>query len=225
MNIYKNLTIVGTSHIAIESINEVKAVILKEKPDIVALELDRPRFRALISGKKGKVSVYDIKRIGLNGYIFSLIGAYAERKLGEIVGVKPGEEMLKAAETAKEVGARIALIDQNIEITLKRFSKSITIKEKLRFVLDIVKNVIKKPEIRFDLEKVPEKDIIFELLNEVKKKYPNVYSVLVEERNKIMAKDLYTLMQKYKVVAVVGAGHEDEIIEEIKCLEKKRLDI
>ena len=227
MNTYHNLTIIGTSHIAIESVKEVRDVILKEKPEIVALELDRARFKALIEGENEKRGprLSDIKVIGLNGYVFSLIGAYAERKLGEIVGVKPGDEMKEAAQTGKDVGARIALIDQRIEITLRKFSKEITLKEKLRLVYEIIKNIIKRPKLEFDLKKVPEKDLISKLLKDVKEKYPNVYSVLVDERNKFMAKHLYTLMQKYKVVAVVGAGHEDEIIEEIKCLEKKRLDI
>lgn len=224
MNTYKNLTIVGTSHIAIESIREVEEAILKEKPDIVALELDKARFKALVTEERGNVRLRDIRKIGINGYIFSLIGAYAEKKLGEIVGVKPGDEMLKAAETGKEIGARIALIDQKIDITLSRFSKEITIKEKLRFVLDIIKNTIKRPKIKFDLRKVPEKNLIYKLLKDVREKYPNVYNVLVDERNKIMAKHLYRLIENHKVVAVVGAGHEDDIIKEIKCLEKKRSD-
>ena len=143
MNTYHNLTIIGTSHIAIESVKEVRDVILKEKPEIVALELDRARFKALIEGENEKRGprLSDIKVIGLNGYVFSLIGAYAERKLGEIVGVKPGDEMKEAAQTGKDVGARIALIDQRIEITLRKFSKEITLKEKLRFVYEIIKNI------------------------------------------------------------------------------------
>ena len=38
------LKIIGTSHIAKESVEEVKDTILKEKPDIIALELDRKRL-------------------------------------------------------------------------------------------------------------------------------------------------------------------------------------
>ena len=219
---YKNLIIIGTSHISIESVKEVEDVISEKKPEIVALELDRPRFRALIYGGK-KAGLKDIFSIGIKGYIFSLIGAYAEKKLGSIVDVSPGSEMKRAAEVAKENGCRIALIDQSINVTLKRFSKEITWKEKFRFLFDLIKGIFKKEKISFDLNKVPSNEIIKKMLDHVKKRYPNVYKVLVYERNLVMAKHLYSLMGNYNtIVAVVGAGHGDDIIEEIKCLEKKR---
>lgn len=216
---YKNIIIIGTSHISIDSVKEVEWYINKEKPDVVALELDRGRFRALMYGKR-KVGFTDIKSIGIKGYLFALIGAYVERKLGKIVGVSPGSEMKKAAEVAKENKCRIALIDQDIAITLKRFSKDITWKEKFRFLFDIFKGIFKRQKIPFDLKKVPSKNVINKLMNVVKKRYPNAYKVLVVERNKIMAKHLYKLMQNYKVVAVVGAGHEEDLVEDIKRLER-----
>lgn len=219
---YKNLIIIGTSHISIESVKEVENVIGEKKPEIVALELDKPRFRALMYGGD-KPGLKDIFRIGIKGYIFSLIGAYTEKKLGKIVDVSPGSEMKRAAEVAKENGFRIALIDQGIDVTLKRFSKEITWKEKFRFLFDLIKGIFKKEQISFDLNKVPSDEIIKKMLDHVKKRYPNVYKVLVYERNLVMAKHLYSLMGNYNhIVAVVGAGHCDDLIEEIKCLEEKR---
>ena len=52
---YLNLTIIGTSHIARQSLQEVTATIEKEKPDIIALELDKRRFYALTHKVKRKV--------------------------------------------------------------------------------------------------------------------------------------------------------------------------
>ncbi len=43
--------------------------------------------------------------------------------------------------------------------------------------------------------------------------------MLIKERNEFMAKNLAMLMKKEeKVLAIVGAGHEDEIINVIKKL-------
>ena len=218
---YKNLTLIGTSHIALESVQEVERIISKIKPEVVALELDSARFRALMSNEKRKLHFSGIFRVGIKGYIFSLIGAYVEKKLGDIVGVSPGDEMKQAAYSARNIGAKIAMIDQSIEITLKKFSKHLTWKEKFRFLEDIIMAIIKRPKINIDLKKVPDKKIIHDMITQVKKRYPNVYRVLIEDRNKIMAKNLYRLTQDYNVVAVVGAGHEEEIIGEIKCLEEK----
>jgi len=43
---YKNLSIIGTSHIAKQSLDEVKDIIEHTKPYINALELDKKRFYA-----------------------------------------------------------------------------------------------------------------------------------------------------------------------------------
>ena len=216
---YKNLTIIGTSHIAKQSLDDVEKAIEVGKPDIIALELDRRRLYSLFQ-KPGKMRIYDIKRVGLKGFIFSLIGAWAEKKLGKMVGVTPGSEMKKAVRMAKKNKIRLALIDQDIEITLKRFSKSLSWKERWNFVSDIVKAIfIRKNVIEFDLTKVPSKKIIKKLVSRVKERYPNVYNVLIEERNHVMAENLRKIMEMYpdsKILAIIGAGHEDDILRLIK---------
>jgi len=222
MESYKDLTIIGTSHIAIESVRLVERVILEKNPDIVALELDRPRFIALVSGKKNRLKLRDVKELGLKGFLINLIGAWIEKKLGEIVGIPPGSDMLKAVQTAQQIKADIALIDQDIRITLRRLNKTITWKEKIRFVWDLIKGlVLRKPIVKFDLRKVPSEEVIEMLMKKVRNSYPSFYKTLVEERNEVMSKSLYNLMSLNKtIVAVVGAGHEKEIIRLVKGFEK-----
>ena len=127
---YKNLAFLGTSHIAKQSLEEVKKSILEEKPDIIALELDNKRLPALMSKVPRKMDLRSIGHVGLKGFLFSLFGAWAERKLGKLVGVAPGSEMKQAIRIAKKGSIELALIDQDIEITLRRLSKAITWKEK-----------------------------------------------------------------------------------------------
>jgi pheromone shutdown-related protein TraB len=217
---YKNLNIIGTSHIAKQSLEEVEKFIEEKKPDIVALELDAKRFYSLTHKPRGKARMYDIRRVGVKGFLFSVIGSWAERKLGQIVNVEPGSEMMLAIKLAKKHKLKIALIDQDIEITLRKFSKSLTFREKWNFIVDLFKGfVLKKKEVEFDLTKVPEKKVIKKLVSQVKKRYPNVYKILVEERNNIMANNLSSLMEKNQdksILAIIGAGHEDDIVELIK---------
>ncbi len=217
---YRNLTLIGTSHIAAESVTAVTNIILKEQPAIVALELDRKRLPALLHPQKAKTSWKDIKRIGFKGWLFSIIGAWVEKKLGEKVGMKPGAEMLQAIKAAKAVKADIALVDQDIEITLKRFSQTMTWKEKWRLFIDVIKGIIfRKSEFSFDLSTVPSQKLIAKMIKEVQKRYPNIYKVLVTERNEVMAKNLAYLMNNNpdkKIVAIVGAGHEKELMQLIK---------
>jgi pheromone shutdown-related protein TraB len=215
---YENLTIIGTSHIAKQSLDDVEKAIVDGKPDIVAVELDQRRLYSILNEKKEKIRIYDVRRIGVKGFVFALIGAWAEKKLGKLVGVAPGSEMKKAIVLAKKHKLKLALIDQDIEITLKRFSKSLTWKEKWNFVVDIGKSVFGKKNITFDLSKVPSRKIIKKLVAEVKKRYPNIYKVLIEERNQVMAKNLKKIMENKdkKILAIVGAGHEEDILDLIK---------
>lgn len=217
------LKIIGTSHIAPESLAKVEKIIIEEKPQIVAIELDKKRFYALITKQKSKPSIKDIKRIGFKGWLFALLGSWVEHKLGAKVGISPGAEMLKAAQLAHQTGAKLALIDQDIEITLKRFSKALSWKEKFTFIGDIFKGIFFKKGIQFDLTKVPSQKVIEKLIEDVKKRYPNIYRVLIQERNEYMAKRLAQLIQHYpesNIIAVVGAGHEKEIRKMLNRIQK-----
>ncbi len=218
---HENLTLIGTSHIAAESVAKVHDVILNERPGIVALELDHKRLYALLHPGKAKASWRDIKRVGVKGYLFSIIGAFAERKLGEKAGMKPGAEMLQAYKAAKEINAQVALVDQDIERTLKRFSQTLTWKEKWRMVVDALKGMVtRKNEFAFDLRTVPDQKLIGKMIAQVKKRYPNIYRVLVTERNHVMARNLAHVMMDHpdkRIVAVVGAGHEKELLQLIKA--------
>lgn len=225
MQQFKNLTLIGTSHVAVQSLQEVSEIILKVQPKVVALELDKARFTALMSDKKRKkITIKDIMAMGVKGFLFNWIGAWVEKKIGRMVGVKPGSEMKLGAKLAREIGARIALVDRDIRITIKRLFKQLTRKEKLRFVWDIIKGLFHPKRSReefekFDLRKVPSEKLISELLEKVKVRYPSVYKTLVTERNEHMAQNLYKLMNLNntdKIVAIVGAGHEKEIISLIK---------
>ena len=233
---YKTLTIIGTSHIAAQSINEIRNSVQKHTPNIIAIELDKNRYKALISKKKqrNRLPLSAIKEIGFKGYLFAIIGRYAQKKLGTKVGIDPGSDMLEGIIQAKKHKLKLALIDQDMRITLKKFSKAFNYKEKWQLVKDIFKAIFfSKREIRrlgltkIDLNKVPSKIIIKKLLHQFKQKYPNTYKVLVEERNHVMAKKLAKLMQKHpkdKILAIVGAGHEQRILEIVKKIYEHKVE-
>lgn len=229
MQRYKNLLLLGTSHISIVSISEVKSSIMENEPKIIALELDRPRFNALIYKKRGKSFIRDIRHIGFKGFLFNIIGAYIEKKLGKLTGVSPGDEMKAAVKLAFERKLEIALIDQDIRLTLRNISRRMTWREKLRFIMEILTTGLFGSKLKINLSKVPSKEVIRKLTAQLRKKYPSLYTSLIEDRNKIMAKRLYTLMAtNKKILAIVGAGHEDEIISLIKQQKgdsKSRLDL
>ncbi|MBI2660537.1 TraB/GumN family protein [Candidatus Woesearchaeota archaeon] len=217
---YKNLVFLGTSHIARQSLEEVKKHIEDEKPDILALELDAKRLNALMSSGRRSIELKNVRRIGLKGFVFSLFGAWAEKKLGKLVGVAPGSEMKQAISIARKENIKLALIDQDIEVTLRRFSNSLSWKEKMRFIADIFKAIFLKGEkIEFDLATVPSKKVIKKLTNRLKERYPNVYKALIEERNMVIANNLKKLIKAEpdkKILVILGAGHIDDVFGLVK---------
>ncbi|MBS3164061.1 TraB/GumN family protein [Candidatus Woesearchaeota archaeon] len=215
-----SLRIIGTSHIAAESVREIERCVRDWKPDIVAVELDPMRLQALFTQQRSSSPLAAL-RIGIAGYLFSLIGSWVQRKLGNAMGMQPGAEMKRAVELAAQSDARVALIDQHVEVTLRRFSKALGWRERLRLLWDIVvglvssENEMKRLGIQeMDLTKVPPAELVKKLLLVVKVRYPGIYRVLVEERNAVMARNLSRLREREpeaRILAVVGAGHVEGI--------------
>ena len=79
--------------------------------------------------------------------------------------------------------------------------------------------LLRKKEIDFDLRKVPDKKIIKKLIDKLKERYPNLYKVLIEERNKVIAHNLKKLMEQNpdkKILVILGAGHVDDVLELVR---------
>ncbi len=222
---YRNILILGTSHIAKESIERVKEAIEKTQPEVIALELDEGRLRSLTTKKKASKKEI-IKVLGIKGFLFNSIGAGIEQYLGKKTGIIPGTEMKTAIEIAKEKNIKIAVIDQPIQITIRKLVSSITRKEIKTFIKEFLSSLIStKKQEKFDLNKIPSQKLIKELIKETKEKYPSIYKVLVQERNVYMAKKLNKLRETYpkqQILAIVGAGHEKDIIGELKSIEKQK---
>jgi pheromone shutdown-related protein TraB len=217
----ESLIIVGTSHIARESVNKVRKAIEEFRPDVVAVELDARRYQGLMGKQKQRLSFYAMRKVGVKGFLFALIGGYVSKKLGRMVGVEPGEDMKSAIKMALKHDIKVALIDQDIEITLKRFSQALTWREKWKIFSDIVRGFFfPKREMekyglgKFDLSKVPPDELVVKMIGIIRERYPSIYKVLIEERNKVMAEKLKGLVLSGKrVVAVVGAGHVAGIMD------------
>lgn len=215
-----SLEIVGTAHISEKSIESVREVIHEKRPEIVAIELDFARYNKLLDESNGIVreEKVDLKKMlkssNLIVTVVSTFLAHTQKKMGEDVGVQPGSEMLEAAKIAQEVNADIALIDRNIQVTLKRTIKGMTFREKISFVWELLKAYISDDDeetmMEEEIEKLKQEDTIVEVMKYFKEASPGGYNALVHERDAYMAYNLKSL-EEHNVVAVVGAGHKNGI--------------
>lgn len=218
LNFKMSIAIIGSSHIAKQSVKEISEAIYNSQPEIIAIELDQGRALALMQNQKNKVSIREILRIGVKGYVFAKIGQLIQQKLGKMVGLAPGSDMKTALELAQKNHLKVVLIDQPIKTTLKNFSRNLTWKEKGRFVADLFRGLLlPKKQLRqlgleqFDLQKVPPAELIDKMMSSLKARYPSVYKSLVEDRNRYMVKKLVKLAREQpeaKILAIIGAGHK-----------------
>ena len=218
---YGNLTVIGTSHIAEDSVSRVREAILAEKPAIVAVELDHARLHSLLAEEKPRLSPAMLRIMGVTGFVFFIIASFLQRRLGKLIGAVPGQEMKTAVQVAQQNKIRVALIDQPLNITMSNMSR-ISIREKLRLVRDLILGAagIETEKVQFDLTKTPSSKFVEMAMKKVRERYPGLYKALVADRNEYMANMLARIMKaepESRIVAVVGAGHEKEIARLLKA--------
>ncbi|NJL44335.1 MAG: hypothetical protein HC945_03415, partial [Nitrosarchaeum sp.] len=115
---------------------------------------------------------------------------------------------------AREKGVRLALIDRDVRLTLRRLGEGFSVRERLRLLGDMFKGLLGIGEkVALDVRGVPSQKLIADLLGRLKVRYPGLYRVLVEERNVIMAQRVAALALRGEgtVLVVVGAGHAREV--------------
>ncbi len=236
----ENLKLIGTAHVSKESIEEVRAAIIENQPEVVAVELDLNRFQNMMAERNGQgkqeINLREIiKGDKLSIFLVSMFLSYMQRKIGDKLGVKPGSEMLAAIDTAEEIGANVALIDRDISLTLKRAIDKMSWIEKTKFVYGIIASFFSSEEID-DVESIKDGDELAEVMEYFKEMSPKAYDVLVSERDAYMSHRLLEINNQ-SVVAVVGAGHKKGItrymdhpeelppIEDLLILKKSRVPI
>jgi pheromone shutdown protein TraB len=139
----------------------------------------------------------------LNRFLYML-----QSKFAQSTGMQAGEEMLVAIESAKKVGAKVELIDRDINLTMQRLIGRMGVMEKLRLSIEMLFGLLPFGR-RVELEKLTEEEFAEQLVSSLKRALPGAYDVLIDERNSYMAAKIAMLMDstKGKIVCVVGAGH------------------
>ncbi|MDL2260802.1 TraB/GumN family protein [Methanimicrococcus sp. OttesenSCG-928-J09] len=214
------IIIIGTAHVSEKSVQEVRETIEREKPDIVAVELDANRYKGMTEPDSGdsEISFKDVLKPGQTFY-YLLYGflAYMQKKMGEQLGVPPGSEMMAAVEGAHETGAGIALIDRDIQLTFKRFLAKLSFGEKLKMAYNIVKGMFfGEEQEEFDINNMTDQDVVTAMIEEFRHFAPTAASVLIDERDAYLAGNILKTVQMAgtgkKIVVVIGAGHRQGVM-------------
>lgn len=216
----RTITLIGTAHISAESINEVENTIKELKPDCVAVELDDKRADSITN--KEKYSQFDIVQVlkRNEGFLLmaNLILSSFQRRMGQNVGVKPGDEMLAGMNVAKEMGIPVVLADRAIQITLKRAWAKNSFWGKCKLLSMLIASAFSKEEFSAEeIEDIKNKNEMDSMMNELADYLPAVKTVLIDERNEYLATKIWE-SKGNSIVAVLGAGHLDGVEEYLKKL-------
>ena len=211
----ENLRLVGTAHVSSKSVETVKAQILEYSPDVVAVELCNSRLSNLREPET--LDSEDLLKIIKEGksamILLQSALAVQQRKMGLSTGEKPGAELLAAVEGAEEAQIPYEMIDRDVVITLKRAWHKMGMMERWRVVNTLI---FDGDEEEVSIEEVLEdSDMMSKLMEEARAVAPNAGGVLIDERDTFLAGRIQQIRDRGKVLAVVGAGHLEGIIENL----------
>jgi pheromone shutdown-related protein TraB len=205
----RRIYLVGTAHISRQSVDEVARVIAQVQPEAVCIELCQARYNALVdAGRWRNLDIFKVIREGKTLFLLAnlAIGAY-QRRLGEQLGVRPGAEMVAAAERAKELGAEVVLVDRDINITLKRTWRNLSFGQKISLLGAVMQGLVTRQEIAAEqVEDLKQRAQLSELMREFAEAMPEAKQPLIDERDRYMISGIEQTPGE-TIVAVVGAGH------------------
>lgn len=213
--------IVPTSHASEKSSQTVKSVINSYKPELVAVELDRKRLARLKKSSSNdkerdiKDMIKGSKGVGLKGravlVLFGLLqGDIAEKLSIDLLGL----DMFTGYEAAKENGIPLALVDQDIDKTFKRFSSEVSIFESIRSMFYLAVTYVyvsrmSKDRVEEEIGTEAEEVDVEEAIEAMEENFPTFKKILIDERNQHIAeKTLEASKELGNTVLVIGAAHK-----------------
>jgi pheromone shutdown protein TraB len=193
------ITLIGVGHVF--DINKsLETAIIKRNPSVVCVELDPARYQALYSKNRER----DLP------VVYMMLARFQE-KIAKKYGTQVGSEMLTAIEAAKILNAKVAFIDLDASNIVANFWKSMTFKERIKFIFALFTSVfIRKKRIEKELRKFEENEGYY--LESFEKEFPAAKRVLIDDRNVHMAESIKKISAEHEnVVAVIGDGHVEGI--------------
>ncbi len=214
----KQILLIGTAHISQSSVDEVNHVIEQEKPDTVCIELCASRYQAMMDKDQWKnMDIFKVVREGKSFLLFAnLIMTAFQKRLGSQLGVKPGAEMLAAAQASERVNAELVLADRDVKITLQRTWRGMPFWGRMKVMSQLLASLFIREEIsKEEIEKLKESDALSEAMEMLADQSPEMKRILIDERDQFMAEKIRQSPGK-RIVAVVGAGHVKGLTAELE---------
>lgn len=213
----KEIILIATAHVSMESVELVKRVIDEEQPDSVCIELDEERYQNIQNPKAWEnTDIVQIIKSHKVGFLIAnlILGAY-QKKMAKKLNTRVGGEMLQGIESAKEIGANLVLADRNIQTTFLRIWRKMNFWKKSKLLISFVFSSDDDGEISDeDLQNMLQEDMLESAITSMKDEFPQIGEILIHERDQYLATKIRQAPGK-KIVAVLGGAHVPGIKKEI----------
>lgn len=205
----KEIYLLGTAHVSHQSAQEVKDLIDAVQPDTVCIELCSSRLESINNPDRWKnTDIFEVIKSGKTFLLLAqIILSSFQKRVANKLGIEPGAEMKAAIQRAKDVEARLEVIDRDVRVTLRRTWKKLSLWSITKILASSIVAPSDSEEVtEEEIESLKGKDELSAALSEFSEKLPDVKKTLVDERDLYMASKLQKVQGK-TIVAVLGAGH------------------
>lgn len=213
----REIYLVGTAHVSLESIDDVRTTVELVDPDTICVELCQARYEAFTRPDVWqKMDVFKVIKEGKATLLLSqLIMSAFYKRMGDRLGVRPGADMLEGIKLAHERDVKLVLADRDVQVTMKRTWRRLGVWNKLKLLFLLLSSALADPEIDKDaVDDLKRQDRVGDVLVEFANAFPAVKDSIIDERDVYLAQRIREA-EGEKVVAVVGAGHVPGIAREI----------
>lgn len=226
----REIILIGTAHVSQESVDMVRQVIAEEAPDRVCVELDSQRYEALKDDSRWQsLNLVQAIRSGQGSFLLANLALVSfQKRMGLQTGVRPGAELMAAANDAEERGIALSLVDRNIRTTLLRAWRLTGFWKRMNILAALLAGLFDNTKIdEAELARLRQTDALTGMIEEMGSALPSVKEILIDERDRYMAHNIRCASGS-KVVAVVGAAHlpgilrhfDNDALDEISDLDR-----
>ena len=226
----RKLLIVGTAHVSSKSVVEVEGEISRINPDCICIELDEDRWKRVKGIKDDKLyKDFDLFSIIKSGKFFylmvNIILSSFQKRMSIATTGQSGREIIRAGEIALERNIELLFVDRNVSITLKRAWRKSSLYNKAKILSSLFAAAFDRSKLtEEELEKLKQESNIDIMLSEIAKELPSVKEVLIDERDKYLANEIYSSRGR-NIFAVVGQGHVKGLLKNLSKIENENLII
>ena len=211
----RKITLIGTAHVSAQSVEEVKTEIQSNPPQCAAIELDSARYESMSNPEKYKDLdiIKALKRGEALLILANLILSSFQKRMGQNIGVQPGDEMRAAIDAAQEKNIPFELVDRPIKTTLNRAWAKNSFWGKCKLLAALISSAFSKEEIsEAEIESLKKENEMDSMMGELSEYLPKVKEVLIDERDRYLAARIWECKNEYcdqakSVTAILGAGH------------------